>query len=138
MLKTLKDFRKKNGTELRMCYFGLMKESHYPKYLKKWYYKKTGEILNLEKPETFNEKIQWMKLYDSTPLKTLLSDKYKVRTWVAEKIGEEYLIPLLGVWNNANEIDFDKLPNKFVLKTNHVCGWNIIVTDKKKLRNLKI
>lgn len=71
-----------------------------------------------------------MKLYDSTPLKTRLADKYLVRDWVKEKIGEEYLIPLLGVWDSFDEIDFDKLPDQFVLKANHGCGWNIIVRDK--------
>ena len=102
-----------------------------PVMLKDWFFEKTGEILNLDNPQTFNEKIQWMKLYDSTPIKTRLADKYLVREWVKEKIGEEYLITLLGVWDNFDEIDFDKLPNQFVLKCNHGCGYNIIVKDKK-------
>lgn len=93
----------------------------------------TGETLNLENPSTFNEKIQWLKLYDSTALKTKLADKYLVREWVAQQIGEEYLIPLLGVWDHFDEIDFDKLPQQFVLKANHGSGWNIIVKDKSKL-----
>lgn len=101
--------------------------------LKDWYYEYTGEILDLENPQTFNEKIQWLKLYDSTPIKTRLADKYLVREWVKEKIGEEYLIPLLGVWDKVEDIDFDKLPKQFVLKCNHGCGYNIIVTDKSKL-----
>lgn len=104
-----------------------------PEALKDWYYEKTCERLDLENPKTFNEKIQWLKLYDSTPLKTKLADKYLVRDWVKEKIGEEYLIPLLGVWDKADDIDFDKLPNQFVLKCNHGCGYNIIVKDKTKL-----
>lgn len=86
--------------------------------------------LNLEDPKTFDEKIQWLIVYDSTPLKTLLADKYCVREWVAEKIGDKYLIPLLGVWSSFDEIDFGKLPNSFVLKANHGSGWNIIVRDK--------
>lgn len=101
--------------------------------LQDWYFKATGEQLNLENPQTFNEKIQWLKLYDSTPLKTRLADKYQVRDWVKEKIGEEYLIPLLGVWDKFDDIDFDKLPNQFVLKCNHGSGYNIIVKDKTKL-----
>ena len=101
--------------------------------LSDWYYEKTGEILNLDNPQTFNEKIQWLKLYDSTPLKTKLADKYLVRDWIREKIGEEYLIPLLGAWNNFNEIDFDKLPNQFVLKCNHGSGYNIIIKDKSQI-----
>lgn len=98
-----------------------------------WYFETTGERLDLNNPKTFNEKIQWLKLYDSTPLKTKLADKYLVRDWVKEKIGEEYLIPLLGVWDRAEDIDFDKLPNQFVLKCNHGCAYNIIVKDKSKL-----
>lgn len=118
-------------------------------YLKVWFFKKTGKILNLDNPKTFNEKIQWMKLYDSTPIKTRLADKYLVRDWVKEKIGkafaqnpenqaevdaegEQYLIPLLGVWDNFDDIDFDKLPDRFVLKCNHGCAYNIIVKDKSK------
>lgn len=106
--------------------------------LKIWYFLKTFNFLNLKNPITFNEKIQWMKLYDSTPIKTRLADKYLVRDWVKERIGEEYLIPLLGVWNNFDDIDFSKLPQKFVLKCNHGCAYNIIVKDKSKLDYKKI
>ena len=74
-----------------------------------------------------------MKLYDVTPLKTMLVDKYACREWVAERIGGEYLVPLLGVWDSFDEIDFDTLPDKFVLKANHGSGWNVIVKDKKSL-----
>lgn len=98
--------------------------------LKDWFAKATGSTLNLENPKTFNEKIQWLKLYDSTPIKTKLADKYLVRDWVKEKIGEKYLIPLLGVYDNFDEINFDELPNQFVIKCNHGCGYNIIVKDK--------
>lgn len=112
-------------------------ESDLPELLKKWYKKRTGKILNLENPQTFNEKIQWLKLYDNSPLKTRLADKYLVREWIEEKIGKDYLIPLLGVWDNFDEIDFDKLPDKFVLKANHGCAWNIIVKDKSKFDKKK-
>ena len=108
-------------------------EAEYPAYLKDWFYKVTGETLNLDNPQTFNEKIQWMKLYDSTPIKTRLADKYLVRDWVKEKIGEEYLIPLLGVWDKFEDIDFDKLPDKFALKPNLGSYWKIICTDKSNL-----
>ena len=74
-----------------------------------------------------------MKLYDSTPIKTRLADKYLVRDWIKEKIGEEYLIPLLGVYDNFEDIDFDKLPNQFVIKCNHGSSYNIIVKDKSQL-----
>ena len=102
----------------------------YPKVLAQWFREKTGEDLDLENPKTFNEKIQWLKLYDSTALKTRLADKYLVREWIKEKIGEEYLIPLLGVWDKFDDIDFEKLPNSFVLKTNHGSAMHIIVKDK--------
>lgn len=111
-------------------YYQNLDPKKYPAALKTWYEKVTGKPLNLENPQTFNEKIQWMKLYDSTPLKTRLADKYLVREWVADKIGEEYLIPLLGVWDTFDDIDFDTLPNQFVLKANHGSGWNVIVQDK--------
>ena len=104
----------------------------YKKELEQWYIRKCG-YLNLDKPKTFNEKIQWLKLYDSTPIKTRLADKYLVRDWVAEKIGGQYLIPLLGVYDSFDEIDFDKLPDQFVIKCNHSSGWNAIVTDKSQI-----
>lgn len=106
---------------------------NYEKKLQKWYRTATGKKLNLKNPKTFNEKIQWLKLYDSTPIKTLLADKYLVRDWVKEKIGEKYLIPCLGVYDSFNDIDFSKLPDKFVIKCNHGSGWNIIVKDKSQL-----
>ncbi|WP_428074354.1 glycosyltransferase [Candidatus Avelusimicrobium aviculae] len=103
------------------------------KQLQSWFLNMTGRYLNLDHPRTFNEKIQWLKLYDSTPLKTRLADKYLVREWIKEKIGEQYLIPLIGVYDKFDDIDFDKLPNQFVIKCNHGSGWNIIVKDKSQL-----
>jgi len=89
--------------------------------------------LNLEQPRTFNEKIQWLKLYGDTPLMTMLADKYRARFWVEEKIGPKYLIPLLGAWKSFDEIEFESLPEKFVLKCNHGCGWNAIIRDKDNI-----
>jgi hypothetical protein len=103
---------------------------NYAGELKDWFKLWSGKPLNLENPQTYNEKIQWLKLYDSTPIKTRLADKYLVRDWVKERIGEKYLIPLLGVWDKFDDIDFERLPDKFVLKANHGSGWNIIVKDK--------
>ena len=103
------------------------------KKLKRVYRKKIGHDLNLENPVTYTEKMQWSKLYDNSPLKGELTDKYAVREWVKEKVGDQYLIPLLGVYNFVNEINFDTLPNQFVLKTNNGSATNIIVHDKKKL-----
>ena len=116
--------------EYKLCKY--MPEEKYSEYLKDWFSLRTGQTLNLDNPVTFNEKIQWLKLHDSTPLKTRLADKYLVRDWIKEKVGEQYLIPLLGVWEKFDDIDFNKLPDKFVLKANHGCGWNIIVKDKSK------
>lgn len=105
----------------------------YRNLLENYYMYRTGEKLNLDHPKTFNEKIQWLKLYDSMGNKTRLADKYLVREWVREKIGEEYLVPLLGVWDSFDEIDFNALPNQFALKCNHGSGWNLIVEDKNTL-----
>lgn len=101
-------------------------------YLKLLYKAKMDEVLNLDKPTTFNEKLQWLKLYDRNPLYTKLVDKYEVRRYIAETIGEEYLIPLYGVWDHVDEIDFDSLPNQFVLKCTHDSGSVIICDDKSK------
>ena len=140
LAKTTLTYYKKNGflATVRHIFFNdyarfrKLKPEQYEEALKKWYKRSTGKTLDLENPKTFNEKIQWLKLYDSTPLKTQLADKYLVREWVKEKIGEQYLIPLLGVWDHFDDIDFDQLPDQFVLKANHGSGWNIIVKDKSK------
>lgn len=95
-----------------------------------WYYEQTGSHLDLQHPKTFNEIIQWTKLYDFDSEKCKLVDKYLVRNRIKGKIGKEYLVPLYGVWDRAEDIDFDKLPQSFVLKCNHGCGYNIIVKDK--------
>ena len=89
-----------------------------------------GKRLDWNNPKTFNEKLQWLKLYDRRPEYTTYADKYKVREYISKTIGEEYLIPLLGVWDNPDEIDFDKLPNQFVLKCNHDSGGICICKDK--------
>ena len=106
----------------------------YKDKLKNWWFQRTKKPLNIDNPTTFNEKIQWLKLYDSTPIKTQLADKYLVRRWIKDKIGDDYLIPLLGVYKKFEEIDFKNLPNKFVIKCNHGSGYNIIVKDKTKLK----
>ena len=104
------------------------------KYLLETQFKRyVGYKLDLENPRTFNEKIQWLKLNYKNPMVTKCADKYAVREYIKEKIGEEYLIPLLGVWDSPDEIDFDSLPKQFVLKVNWGSGQNIIVKDKSKL-----
>ena len=104
----------------------------YPHALSQWYHNKTGNPLDLENPRTYNEKIQWMKLYDHDPRKAQLTDKLLVRDWVRDKIGEAYLIPLLASYERAADIDFDSLPDRFVLKANHGSGFNAIIRDKHK------
>jgi len=89
--------------------------------------------LNLKKPVTYNEKIQWLKLYDHNPLYTTLVDKNGVKEYVANIIGEQYIIPTLGVWDSFEDIDFDTLPDKFVLKCTHDSGGLTICTDKNLL-----
>ncbi|EYE87682.1 glycosyl transferase [Fervidicella metallireducens AeB] len=102
-------------------------------YLRLQYKNFTGKKLDLNNPQTFNEKLQWLKLYDRNPLYTQLVDKYEVRKYIAETIGEEYLIPLIGVWDKFEDIDFSKLPNQFVLKPNHTSGNIFICKDKSKI-----
>jgi len=104
-----------------------------PVELGKWFQEATGEQLDLENPQTFNQKIQWLKLYGPLEEMGRLADKCLVREFVAERIGEEYLVPLLGVWDDPADIDFDKLPQSFALKATHGCGWNIIVPDKSQI-----
>lgn len=101
-------------------------------YLKFRFWCFMGKNLNLKNPQTFNEKLQWMKLYDRNPLYTLLVDKYRVKDWVAERIGREHIIPILGVHDKFDDIDFDKLPNQFVIKCSHNCGV-VVCKDKSKL-----
>ena len=114
-------------------YFSEVPENLYAQELADWYYKVKGVRLDYENPQTYNEKIQWLKVYNNTPIKTTLTDKYLVRDWVKERIGEKYLTKLLGVWDDFDDIDFDTLPDQFVLKTNHGCKMNYIVTDKSTL-----
>lgn len=102
-------------------------------YLKMVYRIKTGKKLNLDDPKTFNEKLNWLKLHDIHPEYTDLVDKVKVREVIKEKLGEEYLIPILGVWDSFEEIDFDALPDKFVLKCNHDSGSVKVITNKSQI-----
>lgn len=101
-------------------------------YLKLIYRCNFGKRLDLKNPVTYNEKLQWLKLYDRRPEYTMLVDKYEVKQYVKNVIGEQYLIPTLGVWNRFEDIDFDSLPNEFVLKCTHDSGGLVICTDKSK------
>jgi len=102
-------------------------------YLKCSYRARVGTKLHLDNPQTFNEKLQWLKLHDRNPLYTTLSDKYAVRQYIKDKIGEKYLIPLLGgPWESFDEINFDALPNQFVLKCTHDSGGVVVCRDKSR------
>ena len=104
------------------------------KYLSKLFRVSMGYKLNIEEPESLNEKLQWLKLYNRKPEYTMMVDKYKVRSYIADKIGEEYLIPLIGVWDDPDDIYFESLPKQFVLKCNHNSGLGMcICKDKSKL-----
>ncbi len=102
-------------------------------YLKLLYFYKYQESLNLSIPVTYNEKVNWLKLHDRNPFYTLLVDKYEVRKYVSEVVGEKYLIPLLGVWDSSDKIDFSGLPNQFVLKCTHDSGSVVVCKDKSTL-----
>lgn len=101
-------------------------------YLQAKYHMVFGRKLNLDKPERYNDKLQWLKLYDRKPHYSRMVDKAEVKEYVSSIIGAQYIIPTLGVWNTFEEIDFDKLPNQFVLKTTHDSGGIAICTDKSK------
>lgn len=92
-----------------------------------------GKKLDLAHPVTFNEKIQWLKLYDRDPKYTVMVDKYAAKQYVADIIGEEHIIPTIGVWDRAEDVDFDALPDRFVLKCTHDSSGLVICRDKSSL-----
>ncbi len=102
-------------------------------YLKLIYRARLHKKLDLNNPQTYNEKLQWLKLYDRKDIYTTMVDKYAVKDYVAKILGEEYIIPTLGAWSSFDEIDFDSLPDQFVLKCTHDSGGLIICGDKSKL-----
>lgn len=106
-------------------------------YLKLHYFFTFKKFLNLKDPKGFNEKLQWLKLYDHNPLYTKLVDKYLVKDYVANKIGAEHVVPLYGVWNEFDEINFDALPNQFVLKCTHDSGGYVVCKDKSSFDKKK-
>ena len=102
-------------------------------FLKIKYRIKVGRRLDLENPATFTEKIQWLKLYERNPLYTRMVDKYEAKEYVGSVIGDRYVIPNIGVWEKAEDIDFDSLPEQFVIKCTHDSGGLVICKDKSKL-----
>ena len=110
--------------------FYAINPTDYPKAIEQRYQNIFGKKLDWNNLQTWSEKMHRVMLEDSTPLKTRLADKFLVRSYIEEKIGAEYLIPLLGVWEKFDDIDFENLPDKFALKCNHGSGMNIICRDK--------
>ena len=106
--------------------------------IRKRYKKKFGYYPNLKNPRTFNEKLLWRKLHDHNPLMITCVDKFAVRQWIADRIGEKYLIPLLTTATSAHDIPWDDLPRSFVIKATHGSGWTKLVFDKEKCNQRKI
>ena len=107
-------------------------------YMRKLFYKSNHYFPNLENPQSFNEKLHWLKLNYHNPLITTCCDKFKVKDYVEQVIGKGYTVPTIKSWNNVNDINFDELPEKFVLKVNWSSGYNIIVKNKALLNIDKI
>ena len=106
-------------------------------YIKYMYKKIFGKYPDLKNPKTFNEKQNWLKLHNRKDEYTVMADKYLAKQYVADKIGEEYVIPLLGVWDRYEDIDFDKLPDSFVLKPNNGCGDLLICRNKEEKEKVR-
>ncbi len=117
----------------KLSVFGIFNGLSDKHYLEMMYYIKMGKKLNLKSPQTYNEKLQWLKLYDRRPEYTIMVDKHKVKSFVAEKIGKQYVIPTIGVWETFEDIDFEKLPERFVLKCTHDSGGLVICKNKSTL-----
>src|SRR5690625_4349757 len=132
-MSKVRKFIKNIKTEIKYQYIKNMNSDKYEEFLEQEYQKRTGEELNIKEPQKYTEKVQYAKLYLNSPLKTRLSDKYLVREWVENRIDTKYLIPILGVWNDFSEIDFEILQNEFVLKQNNGSDTNVIVKDKSNI-----
>lgn len=113
---------------------GLYRNMQDEEYLKRMFKARMGYELNLNNPQTFNEKLQWLKLYDRKPIYTTMVDKYAAKQYISDLVGAQYVIPTYGVWERFDEINFDNLPDKFVLKTTHDSG-GIVLCDSKSQFN---
>lgn len=130
--------RKYNRFNLQYMIGKNLPKVFYPIFLKLWFYRNSGKWLNLKSPKTFCEKIQWLKLYDCTPLKTQLTDKLLAKNYVRKLIPELKIAKVYDVFDNLQNFNFDNLPNKFVLKVNHSCRANMLIDDKTTLTPQKI
>lgn len=119
-------------------YYKTLAVKKYPKELETWYNQKTNSNMDIENPGTLNEKIQWLKIYDASLLKSHLTDKWLAKEYIKKVLGKEYIIKTLGVYDKFEDIDFDRLPNKFVIKSTHGSGQVIIVKDKSNINKNEI
>jgi len=124
------DFRK---SEYR--YYKSYDPTKYREALSEWYADHVGKVLDLDNPRTLSEKTQWLKLYDNNPLKTQYTDKIKAKELLSQKLGRDLTPTTLAVYDKYEDIDFDALPEKFVLKCNHGSGYNLVVTDKSQINH---
>lgn len=131
--KLLKAIKDKKQRTIYLSLLGFYNSMSDEKYLKMQFKNTFGYELDLDNPQTYSEKLQWLKLYDRNPLYTTMVDKAAVKDYVAEKIGEQYIIKTLGVWDRFDDIDFDALPEQFVLKCTHDSGGVVICKDKSDL-----
>lgn len=102
-------------------------------FLKMHYKHETGKALNLENPIDFSEKIQWLKIYYKPPILTQLVDKYEVRSYVSDRVGERYLNEMYGVYRRPEDINFSALPKKFILKATHGWDMNLVIKNDENL-----
>ena len=98
--------------------------------------KSQGLNINLDNPQTIQDKLCWLNIYDTNPLKVKCADKIKIHDYCKDILGEDICVPIIKVYNNVSEINWDELPNQFVMKCNHGSGMNIICTDKSKLNKV--
>lgn len=133
VIKAWKYFKDENYRFMIRALHGKYESMPDEEYLKKMYLAKKGVNLDLNQPKTFNEKLQWLKLHDRNPEYTVMVDKAEVKPYVSDKVGEKYIIPTLGIWNRAEDIDFSRLPQQFVLKCTHDSHKIVICKDKTKL-----
>ncbi len=119
-----------NFIEYKRLHSSYGKKMDDEKYIKKTFKNHMGYKLDLDNPKTYNEKLQWLKLNYKNPDCVVMVDKYLSKQYVADKIGDSYVVPLYGVWDSFDEIDFDALPEQFVLKTTHDCGGVVVCKDK--------
>lgn len=137
-IQTIKYLWKNNKREILVALFnhivktGIFNSLSDEKYVSLMYYVHIGSKLDLKNPKGFNEKLQWLKIYDHNPKYVSMVDKYAVKEYVAEKIGKQYIIPTLGVWKKYDDINFEALPDKFVLKCTHDSGSVCVCSDRKQ------